>query len=667
MRACPFVQHANILLSKATGHDDSEAYAPIADEIRRLVACLIVRHPKCLVAPKVFGKYKHLLVLIADQDPTLECALHLVERRNARISPQDSRLAHPLSPKKKLVDYLDAQKHGSELASLASDVLGMVPHWEEAAEVVLHWASSAYRQGHHRHYLATGLLRDWRSKGLDTDGVLLRYLSRADPRLDIEECNLFKIIVELAWTKDFFVGRYLRFLISIGAHEVGRFTADVRLCFSQPIIANTQKAIPCITRLIFEFSFFDLPPPTLYLRNNIMDGIGHTDEADSELLAAAKTFIAQHIPTLSGSLSKSSRVDYVTSSKLTHSARLKLSRWLRAELLNRTTQSDLQTANSGLAAYELVEVEEYQGDNPGMVPLLLRLTGEQFKFVRDVIEQLEDFSVLVDILEVAVNSSNSTVLCTIAETLADHEEVFSIMGALGPVSRKLFARCTQEDAEDVIDREVYQSLSELSCRVDTDVEVLQQLSGHMVRCGQKNTNPVCSPASEHTFELPTDMEAMSDEAFEWMARNATGMDEHKFRQIFDSLIARTCAQHAKNERVNTAPAPLLRRLRDLNSQLFNQLLYGWFSGCSQDTYGSNMRPVVSALVAAGCLDMAEFVRFANRRTAEVIVRDAPKGAMFALRALEAVLPSERASELAKVQVRQIPCFRDIFERPDSEL
>ncbi|KAJ9641548.1 RNA polymerase II mediator complex subunit [Coniosporium tulheliwenetii] len=591
-------------------------------------------HPECLIAPKVFDEYKHLLILIADQGLALECAFRLLENRNTRISPQNSRVAHQPSPKKKLVDYLDAPKHAFQLASLASDVLEMVHHWEEAAEVVLHWASSAYRQGHHRLYLATGLLRDWRAKGLDTDGVLLRYLSRVDPRSDIEERNLFRIVVELAWTKDFFVGRYLRYLISIGAHEVGRFPTG---------------AIPCITRLIYEFSIPDLPPPTLYLRNDLMDGMDHTDEAELELLAAAKTFIAQHILIFPNSVSKSSTIDFVTLNKLTFSARLNLSRWLRAELLDRMTHSDLQTTNSGAPTYELVEIEEYPEANPGTVPFLLRLTGEQFKFVRDVIEQLEDFSVLANILEVAVNSSNSAILCTIAETLADHEEVFSVMGALGAVSRKLFARCTQDDAEDLIDRELYQALSELSCRIDIDVEVIQQLSGHMVRYGQKNTNPVCSPASERTFELPTAMEAISDEAFEWVAKNTTGMDEHRFRQIFDSLIARTCVQHAKNERANAATAPLLRRLRDLNSQLFNQLLYGWLSGCLQDTHGNNMRPVITALVAAGCLDLAEFVRFANRRTAEVVVRDAQKGAMFALRALEAVLPSECASELGKVQ------------------
>ncbi|KAJ9665859.1 RNA polymerase II mediator complex subunit [Coniosporium apollinis] len=604
-------------LEVATSHDDPET------------------HPECLIAPKVFDEYKHLLILIADQGLALECAFRLLENRNTRISPQNSRVAHQPSPKKKLVDYLDAPKHAFQLASLASDVLEMVHHWEEAAEVVLHWASSAYRQGHHRLYLATGLLRDWRAKGLDTDGVLLRYLSRVDPRSDIEERNLFRIVVELAWTKDFFVGRYLRYLISIGAHEVGRFP--------------TGKAIPCITRLIYEFSIPDLPPPTLYLRNDLMDGMDHTDEAELELLAAAKTFIAQHILIFSNSVSKSSTIDFVTLSKLTFSARLNLSRWLRAELLDRMTHSDLQTTNSGAPTYELVEIEEYPEANPGTVPFLLRLTGEQFKFVRDVIEQLEDFSVLANILEVAVNSSNSAILCTIAETLADHVEVFSVMGALGAVSRKLFARCTQDDAEDLIDRELYQALSELSCRIDIDVEVIQQLSGHMVRYGQKNTNPVCSPASERTFELPTAMEAISDEAFEWVAKNTTGMDEHRFRQIFDSLIARTCVQHAKNERANAATAPLLRRLRDLNSQLFNQLLYGWLSGCLQDTHGNNMRPVITALVAAGCLDLAEFVRFANRRTAEVVVRDAQKGAMFALRALEAVLPSECASELGKVQ------------------
>ena len=93
----------------------------------------------------------------------------------------------------------------------------IIPDAIQLIAVVLQWACSCYRNGVHRTYLTTRLLRRWSHLGADVyDGIIsflrdMTWVETADLRI------VFRIVAELVRSKTFAAGRYLQWLIATGS------------------------------------------------------------------------------------------------------------------------------------------------------------------------------------------------------------------------------------------------------------------------------------------------------------------------------------------------------------------------------------------------------------------------------------------------------------------
>jgi mediator of RNA polymerase II transcription subunit 12 len=99
---------------------------------------------------------------------------------------------------------------------------------------VMQWASSIYRQGSHRIYLVTRLLRKWDSLGGDIYDGILKYLPMMASDKTQQPALVFRIIAELLRSSTFPLGRYLQWLIATGSLSHHQDLSSVSCLRKQP-------------------------------------------------------------------------------------------------------------------------------------------------------------------------------------------------------------------------------------------------------------------------------------------------------------------------------------------------------------------------------------------------------------------------------------------------
>lgn len=181
----------------------------------------------CLLLPASWSRYGPLLQKLAERrnDPQLTQAIKSLEQRNSRLlqSPRNVSSAHH-SPTGRIYRKLDSADHAHpiHINDLSDECMEIIPNAIQLIAVVLQWACSCYREGLHRTYLATRMLRRWSHLGVDVyDGVVsfLRDMTWVDTG---ELRVVFRIVAELVRSEAFAAGRYLQWLIATGS--VGRDT-----------------------------------------------------------------------------------------------------------------------------------------------------------------------------------------------------------------------------------------------------------------------------------------------------------------------------------------------------------------------------------------------------------------------------------------------------------
>jgi mediator of RNA polymerase II transcription subunit 12 len=202
---------------------------------------LLATRPACLLLPTAWARYGPLLQKLAARRNHLQItqAIRRLEQRNNRLL-QSSQNAPSVSqtPAGRVYRLLDSVDYNKpvRLEDLSLDCMEVVADAPRLIGILLQWACSCYREGVHRIYLSTRLLRRWSQLGADVyDGIIL-YLRSMDWEDTGEPGILFKIIAELVRSKTFETGRYLQWLIATGS--IGQ-DKDLSSVSCNPLIAST--------------------------------------------------------------------------------------------------------------------------------------------------------------------------------------------------------------------------------------------------------------------------------------------------------------------------------------------------------------------------------------------------------------------------------------------
>ena len=195
--------------------------------------------PACLLLPRTWDSQKEVLQVLASKQPNSEFnkVIRNIDRRNRRLANASQKFGPTVkSPKKEVVSLLDSLEHNTNIniEKVSTDCTRLLPDSQDLISTVLQWGSSIYREGAHRIYLVTRLIRKWNSMGIDTDSGILSFLTPAQPNKSTEPQNVFRIVAELTRSKHFSVGRYLQWLIATGSLSRNKDFSQV--CMYRPPI-----------------------------------------------------------------------------------------------------------------------------------------------------------------------------------------------------------------------------------------------------------------------------------------------------------------------------------------------------------------------------------------------------------------------------------------------
>ena len=197
---------------------------------------LITTQPSCLLLPATWAQHGALLQTLSERRsrPQLTLAVERLEQRNNRLlrSPKNVTLASG-TPHGRVYGILDSVNYHSAVSidDLSSECMEVIEDDVQRIAVLMHWACSSYREGIHRAYLATRLLRKWNHQGSDVYEGIVSYLQEMTWKDTGEVSILFKIIAELVRSKTFSIGRYLQWLIATGSLRNDVHLSQVRFLF----------------------------------------------------------------------------------------------------------------------------------------------------------------------------------------------------------------------------------------------------------------------------------------------------------------------------------------------------------------------------------------------------------------------------------------------------
>lgn len=153
-----------------------------------------------------------------EQDDIPASYFEHVSRRNSRlVKTFVGQIWHATpSPRQELITLLDSNTEWPKIAKFTDSCLAAADNSGVLVVTCLEWASSLYRRGHARLYVAARMLRRWSRQGFDVEKPILDFFATNPDLAGLHSGNTYRLLAELIRSKHFLVGRYLQWLLSRG-------------------------------------------------------------------------------------------------------------------------------------------------------------------------------------------------------------------------------------------------------------------------------------------------------------------------------------------------------------------------------------------------------------------------------------------------------------------
>lgn len=188
-------------------------------QLTKLLKSLALSAPACLLLPNCWIKYETMLRDCFQEQTDIPASyFEHVSRRNSRLIQTlvgQSWHVTP-SPRQELITLLDSNTEWPKMVKFTDDCLAATDNSGVFVITCLEWATSLYRRGHARLYVAARMLRRWSKHGFDVEKPILDFLAANPDLAGLHSGNTYRLLAELVRSKHFLVGRYLEWLLSRG-------------------------------------------------------------------------------------------------------------------------------------------------------------------------------------------------------------------------------------------------------------------------------------------------------------------------------------------------------------------------------------------------------------------------------------------------------------------
>ncbi|KAF2856579.1 hypothetical protein T440DRAFT_437396 [Plenodomus tracheiphilus IPT5] len=601
-------------LGKIYRLDDTGPHSVVLLYLENTLTKLLATRPACLLLPTTWAKHSAQIKRLTERrtHPQMKQAIKKLEQRNIRLlQSAKMRSSTSRSPAGRIYRLLDtaSDTHPYRIEDLSYECMEIISDATLLIAVVLQWACSYYREGVHRTYLTTRLLRRWSHQGADVYDAVISYLRDMSWVGTGDLSIIFRIVAELVRSKTFAAGRYLQWLIATGSlgHDSDLSSPD-----SWPV------------RLITEIPLTGLPDQIRTLRSTLLRGTAHAAEVEQQMLFRAEQQISLTLPALFGLYDTSVNLTDLKLDTLSPTVKLELGIWLRGNVA------------SYAEVNERVPTKDPSIEETAAVSLISPL---EFHIVRSYLERFEDLAILADVIGIAASSLDPAVLAAAADTINYHVKAFRAMGACDPLFGRIAARYAALRTMRFPERELLLSLSNLARVVHADGQLSQLLSYDLSRLDQKNSLAACSPASDNMGEV-MQTGSYSDDEIERVLSSGTSMDQQMMARVLRKIINNHQEQvHKGQVHFDSYPA-WFHRLRSFDEPTFDMVTSEWLSSTLTSHQIDILRVALPTLVGSGCVALQTFLDTLQASVAKLKTSPTESGVQIAVEGLRILLPCE---------------------------
>ena len=457
----------------------SPANAMLRTSLQKMLTVLAVAKRGCLILPRTWEKYKGLLS--PRSSPPVGSPASDLSRRNERLAaPLTKTPGSTRSAYLDLYETLDSVGLDLDMGELAWKCVAILSDPTRLVPALLDWASSRFRTGLSRIYLAARIIAHVQEAGHDTDTIILQYLDNA-PDVTLESEDLaHRVVVELVRLQAFSVGRYLQWLIASGA------------LYSQ----ERRHA----TGLIAALPTTGLPVHVVNTRNMLMTRLGHAVDERKVLQVALGRGTQVFAGNQDGAPS---------------------------EIL---LPADITKAASYSLAQQLAEkATSFAKDG--------NFSLDGFCSLRNMIERIGDINSLASLVSAASSSDMGALLATAADTVNLHASTFAALDQLMPLVDRLADQHLALRSNQPLDRSFILALSSLAKRIPGKASLVKLLKDDLAHLEAQTSPAACSPASDSVIDMHA-ANLDSDEDVDAVFASGNVMDEQLMQRVFSRVVQR---------------------------------------------------------------------------------------------------------------------------------
>ncbi|KAM0245236.1 hypothetical protein ACHAQJ_010621 [Trichoderma viride] len=518
-------------------HPDKDILIQLSSQLSTLLASLIRDNSDSFIDPNLWPKYRDALdASLPRDDKAGRDAYHHINIRNGQLSITST--ASPLAGRPQLVRLLDA--------TLLSQIGRDLPQkcWatgDDKADIVkttVDWATSFYRPGLARVYIAANLIKVWGSLRIDVTGAILEHMDTIPAEDEGRKQMAYHLVTELVRTGQFSVTQYIKWLMARGG------------C-SHPSEVDSDEA-PCTTRLLVHLPVHCLTEDQKDDRSNLLRRAANysvVEEASDIRNALVCVNHTLGLPVQDNAMSGRKPIPL---------------RKLLAMIVN--SSKALRSA-VGVHLREMV-----MRLNKSVQAVSLRM----FSAIRTILEATQDFYALCDVLKFCSRTTNIEVLASCVDTLNLNLQVFYAQGSAERLFTIFFERLKAINQEQgLVSRPLLASLCSLSRRMPSRHEISKYLAHELTQSDRNNATDACSPISDNMVNPPSGADGEVSEQIEKLLASGNSIDHPTMNRLFAYIIRRLEAGWAKMDDNRRIHASLLTRLRLFDAQHFDKLMSDW--------------------------------------------------------------------------------------------
>lgn len=260
-------------------------------------------------------------------------------------------------------------------------------------------------------------------------------------------------------------------------------------------------------------------------------------------------------------------------------------RWIRQAVASRFPADGIQ---SKLDSTSDDILHTKHGDSP-----VTAINCEQFRSIRSVLENFEDFSILADIIKICCRSEDINVLTAATDTANHHVDIFMAIGAVDDLFQSLYRRYEETCSQKEFEWPFVESLVDLGSHLPRSAGEVRNLRRALLHHEKVSCAAACSPISDHMAEALQSAESTFADEVEQVLSSGTSMDKKTLRQMFGTITKRLETSWADPEQHPSINfAEILLRLRSFGAETFEELVRDWLD----DLLPFTRRPTLSRIL-----------------------------------------------------------------------